>query len=341
MELFYYRDPHLNFGDDLNTYMWKRVLPQEVQDAPNLLLIGIGSILSDEWLARYADTQQTVIVLGTGTSYDRPPRRTEGWHFLAVRGPLTAELIGRPDAAVTDGAILLADTPAARVVDQPGDILFMVHHRSIRNSPWEEIAAAAGMRFVSPQQPVETVLEAFSKAKLVVTEAMHGAIVADTMRIPWVPVIVSPAVDEFKWRDWCLSMGVPYKPTRIPAGHLLDTSHYAAMASVLRDAGLSGHDMLDGKLRRHELEAYFGQRFSPEIKRRLLRPVEPTLFHRVANRGRRMLNLPIHRARATRALAATAHGEVFLSRDAVLQARLDRMREAVGQAHRLAVQYAY
>ncbi|MCK7497587.1 MAG: hypothetical protein MZW92_47505 [Comamonadaceae bacterium] len=94
--MFYYRDPHLNFGDDLNAYIWERVLPRELLEAPATVLVGIGGVLSEEWLARYAGTTQTVIVLGTGTSYDRPPQRTEGWHFLAVRGPLTAELIGRP-----------------------------------------------------------------------------------------------------------------------------------------------------------------------------------------------------------------------------------------------------
>lgn len=340
MELFYYQDPQLNFGDDLNAYLWPRVLPREVLDAPNLLVVGIGSILTEEWLARYAGTRQTVVVLGSGTSYDLPPRRVDGWHFLAVRGPLTAELIGRPEAAVTDGAILLADTPGARRAERPGDVVFMLHHRSLRQAPWERIAAAAGMRFVSPQQPVETVLAAFANARLVVTEAMHGAIVADTMRIPWVPVVVSPAVDEFKWRDWCLSMDLPFEPVRLPAGHPRDLRHFAAMADALRVAGIDGHRMLEGRPDRRRIESYFARRFSPETKRRMFRPVEPTPLNRVLEAGRRLLTPPGAEGRAVRALAAAARSRSFLSGDAVFGARLDRMREAVVQARRLAAREA-
>ena len=41
---------------------------------------------------------------------------------------------------------------------------------------------------------------------------MHGAIVADALRIPWIPLKVMPDLLEFKWQDWCMSINVPYKP---------------------------------------------------------------------------------------------------------------------------------
>ena len=122
----------------------------------------------------------------------------------------------------------------------------MPHHRSIRLSPWAEIAKEAGLTFVSPQQPVADVLAAFGRAKLVVTEAMHGAIVADTLRIPWIPVVVSPMIDEFKWRDWALSMDVPYAPVQVAAGAARDRRRYAKARRLLDDAGLAGHQVLAG-----------------------------------------------------------------------------------------------
>ena len=94
-------------------------------------------------------------------------------------------MIGMPDKAVTDGAILLADTTDFyQQAIPPTDVVFMPHHRSVRQTPWKQICQEAGMVYVSPQQPVEVILAAFAKARLVITEAMHGAIVADTMRIP-------------------------------------------------------------------------------------------------------------------------------------------------------------
>src|ERR1019366_6854573 len=64
----------------------------------------------------------------------------------------------------------------------------------------------------------------FASAKLVVAEAMHGAIVADTLRIPWIAVECSPEILPFKWVDWCQSMDLPYKPFQ-----LLPTSAWDAM----------------------------------------------------------------------------------------------------------------
>src|SRR5207237_10228278 len=71
----------------------------------------------------------------------------------------------------------------------------------LRDRPWAQAAAEAGLTFVSPEWPVAQVFGYFARAQLVVTEAMHGAIIADALRIPWVPVKISPELDEFKWRS--------------------------------------------------------------------------------------------------------------------------------------------
>jgi succinoglycan biosynthesis protein ExoV len=46
---------------------------------------------------------------------------------------------------------------------------------------------------------------------------MHGAIVADAVRVPWVPVRLYEQVLDFKWRDWCQAVALDYAPTIIPA----------------------------------------------------------------------------------------------------------------------------
>jgi hypothetical protein len=335
MELVYYKDEKLNFGDDLNAVLWPHILSKRMYATENIAVVGIGSILNQERLGRFEKSSHEVIVLGSGTSYDVPPRQIHKWHVHAVRGPLTAELIGMPEKAVTDGAILLADAPElVPATASKTDVVFIPHHRTIRASPWARIAHRAGMTFVSPQQPVEKVLKALSKAKLVVTEAMHGAIVADTMRIPWLPVIISPAVDEFKWRDWCRSMEVPFEPVQIPAGHPDDRWRYSRMRRVLERAGIKGHRMLEEANSREQFESYFARRFSPATNKALLRCGSGKLGRLVVR-----LTKPVHslyESQAARALKAAAAGFPYLSRDEVFDDRLNRMREAVLAAERIA-----
>src|SRR5439155_10040399 len=48
-------------------------------------------------------------------------------------------------------------------------------------------------------------------------ESLHGAIVADALRVPWVPLRIrrNPHTSPFKWEDWCSSMELPYGPTDV------------------------------------------------------------------------------------------------------------------------------
>ncbi len=41
---------------------------------------------------------------------------------------------------------------------------------------------------------------------------MHGAIVADALRVPWLSVSSGPQINRFKWRDWCDSLALDYTP---------------------------------------------------------------------------------------------------------------------------------
>jgi succinoglycan biosynthesis protein ExoV len=52
---------------------------------------------------------------------------------------------------------------------------------------------------------------------------MHAAIVADALRVPWIPVVLSPQSNSFKWLDWTLSLSLPYNPTTLPPSTLLES----------------------------------------------------------------------------------------------------------------------
>jgi succinoglycan biosynthesis protein ExoV len=89
-------------------------------------------------------------------------------------------------------------------------------HVTHANSVWETICREIGCGYIDPRRPVEEVLAAIGETKLLLTEALHGAVVADALRVPWVPVRTGQDVLAFKWEDWCRSLGMTYAPHDLP-----------------------------------------------------------------------------------------------------------------------------
>lgn len=206
MKLWYFQDEKPNFGDELNHYVWPRIFGAEFFDADErTLFLGIGSILFD-----YHPKGARKIVLGAGyAGYTDPPDVFDGsWDVVAVRGPRTAEKLGLPGhLAITDSAILI------RTVERPPPaqgvkMAFMPHYQSLPRGRWREACALAGLTFIDPTDRLEKVLAQIAGADLLVTEAMHGAIVADALRTPWVATAAIHAANRSKWSDWAESLGI-------------------------------------------------------------------------------------------------------------------------------------
>lgn len=224
MLLYYHQDPLGNFGDDLNPWLWERLLPGwfsgHLAHEPGRraagaigepLFIGIGTLLNEK-----VPEAPLRIVFGTGAGYGTRPRLDASWEICCVRGPDTADALGLDRRfAVTDPAALVRVLP----LPQPRArwrTAYMPHCSSVRNADWRAICDELRIGFVDPQDPVDAVLAALRSTELLVTEAMHGAIVADALRIPWIAVTSSPAILESKWVDWCKSLGIDYVPARLP-----------------------------------------------------------------------------------------------------------------------------
>ncbi|WP_159588125.1 polysaccharide pyruvyl transferase family protein [Chelativorans xinjiangense] len=213
MKLTYFQCKIPNFGDDLNAYIWPRLLEEGFfDDDERELFVGIGSIIYDDY-----PRQAHKIVVGSGYGgYTDPPDVHDGfWEFAFVRGPRSADILKIPrDRVITDGAVLL------RAVELPPPapetpVIFIPHFQSLDRGNWKETCALAGIRFVDPSSDVETVLSEIQGARLVITESMHGAIVADAMRTPWVAVTPIAKVHRFKWTDWAESLDVPLRAHKL------------------------------------------------------------------------------------------------------------------------------
>jgi succinoglycan biosynthesis protein ExoV len=219
MRLFYFTEGKLtNFGDDLNRWLWEELLPGRWNLSDDVAFAGIGTIISR---AIMPDAQKWV-VFSSGVGYAPPPRDfgDPNWNVVAVRGPLTCRLLGLPPKkGIVDGAALLSALPRLAPLSEADryGIVFMPHYESLRVGNWKEVCRRSGFEFLDPHADSKTVVERIRSAKLVLADAMHAAIVADSLRVPWIPLVTSPQINTLKWLDWTMSIDVRYRPTSLPA----------------------------------------------------------------------------------------------------------------------------
>jgi succinoglycan biosynthesis protein ExoV len=174
-----------------------------------VLFLGIGSVIGTHY-----DPVAKKVVFGTGyvPSYHQAPNvRGEDWDVFFVRGPRTARALGLPESmGIGDAAILLRalDAPFRR---EPRHIGFMPHWESLARGRWDKACELAGIRLIDPRGPVELVIADILGCKVLIAEAMHGAIVADALRIPWIPVLPIDGAHQEKWFDWADALSLKIK----------------------------------------------------------------------------------------------------------------------------------
>ncbi|HWM81875.1 MAG TPA: polysaccharide pyruvyl transferase family protein [Pseudolabrys sp.] len=327
MKVIYYRSPNGNFGDDLNAVLWKKVLRPEVFEAGDAVLLGIGSIFRDDFLSAAATERKRVFVLGSGAGTGPLPSRwpNADWSILAVRGPLTAHVIGRPAAAVTDSAALLATAPTLlpAVLRRDG-IVFMPHYNSVADSRWPQICSELGITFIDARGAVDETLDRIGRARLVITEAMHGAIVADTLRVPWIPVHCSPAVLPFKWLDWTQSLDLDFRPVALPPSSAWEALKHLKIRKVDGANGMHRLSDRDEDIVEDFFRRYGGATTEDLAPKRLIGGRQAGVLRKALSIFDR-----VFAERAADALLAASREQPTLSRDTVLAQRVDRLQTAV------------
>lgn len=235
MRLVYHKGN--NFGDKLNPIIFNHFIGELLDKNEDELFLGIGSILG---LKQNLKGKKNVFTSGYAANddptYGSPPKIDESYNILALRGPLTAELLGiDKNLAICDGAILISEIDDYKFTNnlKGNEVVFIPHHKSEEMYPfWDALCRDAGIVFVSPQEETEIVLERIASAKLVIAEAMHGAIVADTYRVPWIPIKSYPFINEFKWKDWGASLNLDIRFNLFPSLHTFDFMYDIIAAKV-------------------------------------------------------------------------------------------------------------
>jgi hypothetical protein len=218
MKLYSYRGSSANFGDELNDVLLTQVFPDFFDDDESELFLGIGSVLFN-----HHPREARKIVFGSGyAGYTPPPTVDSKWKFYCVRGPRTAQALGLEAALVAaDSAILISD-----FVEPPKQkshpVSYIPHWQSLGRSDWAGVCRLAGINFIDPRRPVMEVLEAIAASGVVVAEAMHGAIVADALRVPWIPVLPFHPSHRYKWHDWAEALDIDLKHRRLLPASVLE-----------------------------------------------------------------------------------------------------------------------
>ena len=225
MKLFYGKDIKVggNLGDELNAWMFPKLFGRVFFDEDtSVYFMGIGSVLcADETYCRdWIDKRK--LVFGTGVRpFHKQLQVDDSYDIKFLRGPLSAHTLGiKPESYITDGAYclnLLPEFNQIANVRKKYEVGLIPYFKSQAIVDWQKICDENGFKLINPIcsiDDIESRLIDIASCKFIVAEAMHGAILADILRIPWSRFVLSTYkyeqshVAEFKWMDWMFSMNL-------------------------------------------------------------------------------------------------------------------------------------
>ncbi|MEY4695920.1 MAG: hypothetical protein RIT14_348 [Pseudomonadota bacterium] len=189
-----------NFGDDINPAFFHALSGQRLRlatrrDTPHFL--GMGSILDRA-------TAQSV-VLGAGLispdALPPPPGR-----IIALRGHLTRQALGLADDLPLGDPMVLVDRLLR--ADPDGSTGFIPHVTQLAQA---QSLLPAGMRLIDVTVDPWQVVRQIAACRRILSQSLHGVIVADALGIPNLWIAPDPAMKggRFKFDDYFSTMDAP------------------------------------------------------------------------------------------------------------------------------------
>jgi pyruvyltransferase len=200
-----------NFGDDINPDIFglisgRTVRLQTARNHPHFL--GMGSILEK------ATADSTVI----GSGFLRRPEAPfpVSARYIAVRGRLSREHIRAEGPVLLGDPMVLLDRvfkPVGRKTYPMGMVPHVSEVSSLRR------LCPQGVKVIDPADTPWKVIEAIASCERIMSQSLHGLIVADALDIPnlWLAPSVSMAGGDFKFLDYFSTLDsakLPHAPTK-------------------------------------------------------------------------------------------------------------------------------
>lgn len=221
MILYQWRGHHRNFGDELNSLLWPKLLPDFFDEDERTHFLGIGSVLDNRH-------EPAAIKLVAGSGYGGyQPRITldENWIVHWVRGKRTARLLGLPPETGIGDPASLVPLSGFSPPRENRDIGFMPHFESAARGAWQEVSGAAGVTFIDPRDDPLAVIAAIAKCRVLISEALHGIIFADAARVPWIAIRPLAPIHRPKWFDWAETLELSVVFHALPPSTALERAH--------------------------------------------------------------------------------------------------------------------
>ena len=211
-----------NFGDELNFLIcpflfkglldgWATSQSKELTDN-DILLLPVGSIINSS-----IPDKPKKIVIGSGFGYGQALDRNmlSSYSVLFTRGPITNMILYLPASRESIDLAYALKLMGYGPSEVRNKILIIPHHsnpcvRILFDRDCQLYYQLGEYLIVNPLANLKSILALISEARYVISEAMHGAIIADAFRIPWVAVCFGGKVNEMKWHDWLLAFGEKY-----------------------------------------------------------------------------------------------------------------------------------
>jgi succinoglycan biosynthesis protein ExoV len=217
MKLHYYKPSgtNINFGDEINVELWKYYFGNFFNNDTDRVFFGIGTIFR---AAQKFYPSSKIIIFGSGSHQNKYTFVNETEIYF-VRGPLSARALNLNHTyGITDPALLIDEVYPVKNPIKRFKFGYIPHF-SVENKEYKKAVNAAGVHFISPNQKPIDVINEINSCHIIITEAMHGAIVADTYNIPWIPVFSYTSFNHFKWKDWTESLNLEIKFNKLPRLH--------------------------------------------------------------------------------------------------------------------------
>ena len=188
-----------------------------------------------------------MVVGGGGDGGEELLSLVDGWVVIQVGRGLNDAcwLFGGAAAAATRrccrfvfSACSSGDTVAANAIRRT--VGFMPHFESLGRGAWHAAAVAAGVRLIDPSGDPAAIIAAIAGCRVLLSEALHGAIVSDALRVPWIALRPLVPVHRAKWHDWAASLKLRIAFHRLAASSLPECLHASPIAACR-----SGRTLLD------------------------------------------------------------------------------------------------
>jgi succinoglycan biosynthesis protein ExoV len=326
---FYLRNTN-NFGDYMNQWLWPKLFGNLIGVNDGIRLIGIGSLIKTE--LNYIKGKK--IIFGTGSGYGSFPshKSIEEWIIYFVRGPLTAEKLGLDsNKSIVDGAWLISLVPEYSHIPAKHGISFIPHWKTSEMGNWHNICNEAEISYIDPVSDFENIINRIASSDLVITESLHGAILADYYRTPWIPVQISSHFLNFKWHDWCQSVELPFSVARIPPSDFFDLLYQRKLPRFKYQPITIINNPRCEEYR--EVDVHNKPGIFYDIKGNIkvtLRQLRKKFFNKIQN----VRNMPFmqcwnakHRDCLKKALLDLSHVQPYLSKDSIRQEKIERLME--------------